>query len=94
MIAREHKPSTVKQLFEFRNKTGAEVWTKQDKQDRVSDVKFITPYNPALPNINKIIQKKLSILQTDEDMKKLFPPNSPTTRYRGEKNLKDILFPS
>ena len=29
---------------------------KHEKQDKVSDVKFITTYNPALFNINKIIR--------------------------------------
>ena len=82
MIAREHKPSTVKQLFEFRNKTGAEVWTKQDKQDRVSDVKFITTYNPALPIINKIIQNNVFILHTDEEMKKFSPSRSRNLRKK------------
>ena len=56
--------------------------------------KFITPYNPTLPNINKIIQTNLFILHTDEDMKKLFPPNSLTTIYRREKNDRKILSPS
>ena len=91
LIAREHKPSTVKGKFsEFKNKTSAEARTKQEKQDKVSDVKLITTYNPALPNINKIIQNNLTILHTDEDMKKLFLRNSLTTIYRREKNFKEI----
>ena len=39
---REHKLSTGKQQFyQFRNKTRAEARRKQEKQDKVSDVKFI-----------------------------------------------------
>ena len=73
LIAREHKPFTVKRQFsEVRNKTGAEARTKQEKQDKLSTVKFITTYNPALPNISKIIQNNLSILHTGEDMKNFF----------------------
>ena len=95
LIAREQKPYTVKRQFsEVRNKTRAGARTKQEIQDNVSDVKFIAIYNPVLPNINKIIQNYLSILHTDEDMKKLFPRNSLTTIYRREKNLKEILSPS
>ena len=82
LIAREHKPSTVKQLFEFRNKTGAEARTKQDKQDRVSNDKFITTYNPALPTINKIIQNNVFILNIDEEMKKLSPSMSRNLRKK------------
>ena len=73
LIAREHKPSLVKQQFsEVRKKTRAEARQKQNRKEKVSDVKFITTYNPALPNINKIIKGNLSILHTDEKMKKYF----------------------
>ena len=44
--------------------------------------------------MNKIFRNNLSILHTDEDMKKLFLPNSLTAMYRREKNLKEILSPS
>ena len=92
-IARDHKPSTVKKYFsEVKNITRTEARKKQTKKDKVSDIRFITTYNPALPNINKIIHDNLSILYTDEDMKKLFPPNSIKTLYRRGKNLKEIFF--
>ena len=48
----------------------------KNKIEKVNDVKFITTYNRALPNINKIIKNNLSILYTDETMKKIFPPNT------------------
>ena len=44
--------------------------------------------------IKKIIQNNLSILPTDEDMKKRFPHNSVTTIYRREKNIMEILSSS
>ena len=95
LIARDHKPSTVKKHFsEVKNITRTEARKKQTKKDKVSDIRFITTYNPALPNINKIIHDNLSILYTDEDMKKLLPPNSLKTLYRRGKNLKEILSPS
>ena len=54
LIAREHKPSLVKQQFsEVRKKTRAEARQKQNRKEKVRDVKFIITYNPALPNINK-----------------------------------------
>ena len=56
--ALEHKPWLVKKQFsEVRKKTRAEARQKQNRKENVSDVKFITTYNPALPNINKIIKK-------------------------------------
>ena len=67
---------------------------KETKEDKVSDLKFITTYNPALSNIHNIIENNLSILHTNENMKKLLPPKSIKTLYRREKNLKEILSPS
>ena len=60
----------------------------------MSDLKFVTTYNPALRNILKIIQNNLSILHTDENMKKIFPSKSIKALYRTEKNLKEILSSS
>ena len=43
VIARDHKPSIVKKHFsEVNKKTRSEAWQKQTKQDKVSDLKFIT----------------------------------------------------
>ena len=60
----------------------------------MSDLKFITTYNPPLPNIYNIIQNNLSILHTDENRKKIFPSKSIKALYRREKYLKEILSPS
>ena len=95
LIARDHKPSIVKKQFsEVKKKTRSEARQKQTKQDKVSHLKFITSYNPALPNIHNIIQNNLPILYTDENMKKIFPSKSIKTLYGREKNLKGILSPS
>ena len=88
LIVREYKPSAIKQQF---SEVRTEARTKQEKQGKVSNVKFIATYNPALSNIIKIIQNNLSILRTHEEMKKLFLSNSVTTIYRREKNFKEIL---
>ena len=79
LIARYHKPSIVKKQFsEVKKKARPEARQKYTKQDKVSHLKFITSYNPALPNIHNIIQKNLSIL-------KIFPSKSINTLYRREK---------
>ena len=95
LIARDQNPSIVKKQFsEVKKKTRSEARQKQTKQDKVSDLKFITTFNPALPNIHNIIQNNLSILHNDENMKKMFPSKPIKTLYRREKNLKKILSPS
>ena len=86
LIARAYKPSIVKKQFsEVKKKTRPKVRQKQTKQDQVSDLKFISTYNPALPCILNIIQNNLSTLHTDENMKKLFLSKSMKTLYRREK---------
>ena len=60
----------------------------------MSDLKFITTYNPALPNIHYIIQNNPSILHIDENVKKIFPSKSMKTLYWREKNRKQFLSPS
>ena len=95
LIARDQKPSIVKKQFsEVKKKTISEIRQKQTKQDKVNDLKFITTYNPALPNIHNIIQSNPSLLHTDENMKKIFPSKSIKTLYRREKNLTETLSPS
>ena len=95
LIARDLKPSIVKKQFsEVKKKTRSETRQEQTNQDKVNDLKFITIYNPALPKINNIIENNLSILHTDENMKKVFPSKFNKTLYKREKNLKEILSPS
>ena len=56
LIPTDRKPSIVrKQFSQVKNKTRSEARRKQTKRDKVSDTKFITTYNPALPNIHNII---------------------------------------
>ena len=93
-IIRDHKPSIVKKQFSaLKKKTRSEAKQKQTKQDKVSDLKFITSFKPALPNMHNIIQNNLSILHTDGKMKKIFLSKSIKTLYRKEKNLKEMLSP-
>ena len=57
------------------------------------DLKFITTNNLAWPHIHNIIQNNISILNTDQNMIKIFPSKSIKTLYRREKYLKEILSP-
>ena len=64
---------------------------KQEKQDGVSDSKFITTYNPALPNTNEIIQNNLFILHINDGMKKSFLSYY-TLKKRKESQRKFVSF--
>ena len=74
----------------MKKKTRSEARQKQTKA-KVSDLKFITTYNPALPNIYNIIQNNLSTLHTDENVKKIFLSKSIKNLYWREKNRKQFL---
>ena len=94
LIVRDHKPSIFKNQFSaLKKKTRSDARQKQTKQDKVSDLKFIISFKPALPNMHNIIQNNLSILHTDGKMKKIFLSKSIKTLYRKEKNLKEMLSP-
>ena len=65
LYARDHKLSKVKNEFsEAKKKTRSEAREKQSKQDKVSDLKSITTYNPTLSKIHDFIQNNLLILHT------------------------------
>ena len=92
-------PSHVKQqFFEIRKKARTSVRKTQNGKEKVSDVKFITTYNPDLPIIKKIIKNSLYIVHTDEKMKKIFPRNiiKPFSRRKSifKETLSPSLFPS
>ena len=85
LIGRQYKPSVV-------NKQFADVGKLRQCTSQVS--KFITTYNPMLPNIRKLVNSRLHMLHADETMKQIFPLNSITTVFKRSKNLKEMLAPS
>ena len=57
-------------------------------------LKLITTYSPELPKIHSIIQNNLSILNSDENMKKIFSSKLVKTLHRRKTNLREVLLPS
>ncbi|XP_078374508.1 uncharacterized protein LOC144658057 [Oculina patagonica] len=55
-----------------------------------SRVPFILTYNPALPNINKILRKKQPILHSTERLHEIYK-EPPVVAYRRSPNLRDQL---
>ena len=43
------------------------------KSNQVSQIRFVTKYNPMLLNKDGIIKKHISILHSDDKLKTLFP---------------------
>ena len=53
-------------------------------------VPFITTYNPALPNIHKVLSQKQPILHSTERLHEIFK-ETPVVAYRRSPNLRDLL---
>jgi len=60
--------------------------TKQTKEI----LPFVTTYNPATPNLKKIIMKHWHIIQQQPKVKQIFN-QQPIVSYRKENSLKDIV---
>ena len=64
---------------------------KQNTKRKVSKIKFIRTFNPALPSIEDLIRKHIQYLHSDEVLKKAFPNNTFSVIYKGNKTLKEIV---
>ena len=92
MIARDYKPSLVDRRFQEVFKiTRTEARPKKTKNNQISEIKFLTSYNPSLRKIDGIIRKNLPLLHSDDSLKKLFPANIFSTIFKRNKNLNEIL---
>ena len=95
LIARNYSlPLVVKQLQKVSQISRDNAQKSRSKVLGTDSVKFVTSYNPILQKINSLINKDLSILHADLDLKEIFPRKSITTVYRRQKNLKEMLAPS
>ena len=55
---------------------------------------LIIDYNPALPNATKIINEFKHLLNLDQDLAKIIPPETVILTFKIAKNLQDILTSS
>ena len=95
LIARNYSTSLVVKKFENVSQTSHDNARKPHNKVLGTDsVKFVTSYNPILRNINSLINKYLSIVHADLDLKEIFSRKSITTVYRRQKNLKEMLAPT
>ena len=70
-----------------RNGTLKENSPEIKKPDRIP---FITTYNPALPNIHKVLRQKQPILYSTERLHEIFK-ETPVVAYRRSPNLRDLF---
>ena len=73
--------------------TREEARTSRRKVRRNSCV-FVTKFNPSAPDIRKFFRKHRSVLDSDEQAKKILPESAILVSYKRNANLKELLAPS
>ena len=88
MIARDYHPGLVDKQFRKVEMTSRHNARKKNtKRKKVSKVKFITTFNPALPSTEGLIRKHIHYLHSDEVLKKAFRSNKFSVIYNPNKNI-------
>ena len=89
LIARNYSPSLVVKQFQKVSQISRDNARKPRSKVLTTDsVKFVTLYNPVLPNINSLINNYLPILHTDLDLKEIFLENVLLQFTEGKKSSK------
>jgi hypothetical protein len=55
---------------------------------------FVNKFNPSAPDIRKKFRKHRSVLDSDEQAKKILPESAILVSYKRNANLKELLAPS
>jgi len=74
-------------LIEVRFENRKEALRSKPKQ-RNEILPFVTTYNPAVPNLKRILMKHWHIIQNQPGLAQIFK-HEPIVSYRKEKSLKD-----
>ena len=89
-----HDSAHVNRAFEVVGAmTREEARTSRRKVRRNSCV-FVTKFNPSAPDIRKFFRKHRSVLDSDEQAKKILPESAILVSYKRNANLKELLAPS
>ena len=63
---------------------------KDKPKERQIILPFVTEFNPAKPNINKILSKNWFLIENQPHLNKIFP-QTPIISYKRSNSLKEIL---
>ena len=67
---------------------------KEEKNDKGRLIPLVTVFNPALPNIGRVLNSHKHILRLDPELCKAVDPDGIFTSFRGTKTLQEILIHS
>jgi len=92
LAARNHKPAVISQAFDsVRNIPREEVRNTKTTTTQISKVIISTEFNPRGPNIRKIINKHLDLINGSPILSKIFPAGSIVIANKRSKNLKELM---
>ena len=92
VLSHDCKPSLVDEQFRKISQIPREYERKsKPENNQVSKIKFVTRYNPTLPERDGIIKNRISTLHSDDALKTLFPKYCFSTIYKRNKNLKELI---
>ena len=70
---------------------------KKEKDDNVRKYRFVTTYEPAFPDIKKVLLSHQNIIYEDEELREVFPNGArdfQVSERREAKNIKELLVTS
>ena len=68
-----------------------DVLYKKRRKNRKKEARkyiFVTAYEPAFPNIKRVLMKRQHILKDDEELSKIFPKGAKNLRVQKEEKLR------
>ena len=96
LVSREHDPNLVKSTFsEIGKLTRHQARNKRQKTNGLQkSVIFPSVFNPRGPNVSKVVQKHLPLLENNPAVAKLFPKGTILVANKRASNLRDLLIRS
>ena len=90
LVNRGYEPSFLKTQIRRASDISRDAALKPKPKQQTDTVPFVITYNPALPNISRIIHKHSNVLYSSGRCKNVCT-NLPLVAYRRCKNISDIL---
>ena len=91
LVKRGYKERFVKQQIDRARQIPREQALQEHKRDNKCDrIPFVITYNPAQPDIQKILHNKQPLLHSSDRFKEIFK-ETPVVVYRRSPNLRDLF---
>ena len=90
LLERGYKETQIEETLAEVKFEGRSASLKNKPKERQIILPFVTEFNPAKPNINKILSKNWFLIENQPHLNKIFP-QTPIISYKRSNSLKEIL---